>query len=146
MKPAIWKAIVESVENGAHQKHAAEAAGISEATLYRWLDADESLREQLTRAQGAKFSKAARVLFSGLDDEDPRIRKETAVEVLKRGAPQEWSATKIQRVEIEAGVHTVLDAVRPHMSREAYGELVVALARVQGLDTGTAEDAARDTH
>lgn len=51
--------------------------------------------------------------------------------------------TEKVHIEVLRELESILDSVEPHMSREAYAELLTAIARVQGVDHGEAgEDAA----
>lgn len=53
--PEIRAAIIEAVRNGAYAKHAAQAAGISETSLYEWQASDADFAGALA---GAKADRA----------------------------------------------------------------------------------------
>jgi transposase-like protein len=56
--PEVKAAIVESVRNGAYAKHAAQAAGISEASLYAWLADEPDFAGALEKAKADRTNAA----------------------------------------------------------------------------------------
>lgn len=70
--PAIAKAICDSVESGTPKKYAAQAAGISESTLYAWCAGDPEFSELVKRAEG--------------------IAVEANIKVIKTATPKNWTA------------------------------------------------------
>jgi transposase-like protein len=60
--PEVKAAIVESVRNGAYAKHAAQAAGIAEATLYEWIAADSEFDGALAQAKADRTNAGIRLI------------------------------------------------------------------------------------
>jgi transposase len=58
--PEVEQAIIDAVRNGAYAKHAALAAGVSEATLYSWQQSDPELAEAIERAVAERANAAIR--------------------------------------------------------------------------------------
>lgn len=120
LTPPVERAIVSAIARGNTRKVAAEAVGINEATLYRWLQQGggehpvklyREFREAITRAEaGAVMAAVGVVRFAG------RTNWQAMTWWLERRYPDEWG--RKDRVE-------VMDVVR----REAK-----KLADEMGLD------------
>lgn len=104
----VAAAIVEAVEAGAFQKDAAAAAGVSETTLYRWLQEGakdgahpelREFRESLTRARAhAKVSAIATLRRAASDD------WRAAAFLLERAWPDEWGRrTRLEHTGRDGG-------------------------------------------
>jgi transposase len=87
------QAICNSLKEGMFKKDAALLAGISEATLYRWIEEDESFDSRVE----ASVLEYKRTLIRNVTicaEKDGRL----ALEVLKRRFPKEWG-DKINMLE-----------------------------------------------
>lgn len=91
--PEVKAAIVESVRNGAYAKHAALAAGISEATLYEWQGQDAEFAGAIAQAAADRTNAAIR----SIADHGERDWKANAW-LLERTNPRDFrekSATEV---------------------------------------------------
>lgn len=134
--------IIAAMRAGAgYYRACAIACGVSGETARRWLRQGEagdqpyaSLAEAVERIRGTFTAKAEQTVHKAVENGDVSAARW----LLTKWVPDEYGdVTRIQ-VEVERSVQEVLDSVEPHMSREAYSELLHALARVQGLASGEA--------
>lgn len=82
----IKNKIYEYLKEGMHRKDAANMAGISEATFYRWLESDESFKSRI-EANILEYKRSLIHCVNTCAIKDGRL----ALEVLKRRFPKEWS-------------------------------------------------------
>lgn len=143
---AVAAEICDSVRKGNTLKGAAAYAGFDESTLYKWLRRGRAgeqpfvqFVQALTRAREEAKLEALAVIRAaqtpgefGVDDWRARAW------FLERSFPEEFG--KRLEIEVKSRVQSLLDDVEPLMSADAYAELVVAIARLEGLDPNEADD------
>ncbi len=133
--------IVSHIQTGAYKKHAAEACGISERTLLRWLalgtaedgkDPYRSFAIEVLRAEGEDAVETLkRLTKSGKGDWRSDAWK------LERKHPKQFGAKLHIEQEVQDGVTKVLEMARPHCDPEHYAGFVRAIAiaaDIEGLD------------
>lgn len=76
------------LKEGMYKKDAAVMAGISEATLHRWLKEDESFESQVV-ASILEYKRTLIRIVTACAEKDGRL----ALEVLKRRFPNDWNGT-----------------------------------------------------
>lgn len=144
--PEVIAQICDSLTRGNTLKGAIALAGFEERTLYKWLARGRSgeepyvqLVQSVTRAREQAKEEALRVILAaqtpgefGVDDWRARAW------FLERSFPEEFG--KRLEIEVKSRVQSLLDDVEPLMSVDAYAELVVAIARLEGLDPNEADD------
>lgn len=142
----VGSRIVSHIATGAYKKHAAEACGITEQTLHRWIalgladDAKEPYKTfaiNVRKAEGQDVvDTLKRLSESGKTDWRADAWK------LERKLPKQFGARLNIRTEVEDGVRKVLEMVRPHMDAEHYAGFVRALAvatDIEGVDQAGAD-------
>jgi len=98
--------ICSYLKEGLFKKDSAIMAGISEATLYRWLEEDESFKSRVE----ASILEYKRTLIKNMTvcaEKDGRL----ALEVLKRRFPKEWSES-VSVAEVHEGYEKERKVVR----------------------------------
>lgn len=86
--------IYKFLENGMFKKDAAMMAGVSESTLYRWIDEDKSF-ESRVEASILIYKQSLIRKINRAAEKDGRL----ALEVLSRRFPNEWSANRLNEIE-----------------------------------------------
>ena len=67
--PEVVKAIVQAIDMGAYDKHAAAYGGISEDTFARWLDRYADFADAIARAKGRRVVKWLAKMEAGADED-----------------------------------------------------------------------------
>lgn len=117
-----------SVAAGAPISVACRLAGVSRGAYYLWLREHPGFAERMAIAEGKRQQGALeRIERKGANDwrADAWLLERTS---------EDFREQKDLRVHVERGVEEVVTAVRQYMSEGAYGELIGALARLQGVD------------
>ena len=159
--------IVEFLKSGAYIETAAKAAGIGKSTLYEWLERGakedkgryRAFLEAVEEAQASDEMRGVQQLERLANDKVtvrcPQCESAVAVPVpnnvalnavtwkLERKYPDRYGGRVKLQVEakVQEGVERLLDAVEPHMSRDAYGELVRAIALEMGEQPVASQEA-----
>lgn len=102
-------AICNYIEDGMYKKDASVMAGISEATLYRWLETDESFKSRVE----ASVLRYKHTLIKNINTcavKDGRL----SLEVLKRRFPKEWDGISNvdEKLEYEGSTRQVADLLQ----------------------------------
>lgn len=84
-KTSTKEMICRYLKEGLHKKDAAIMAGVSEPTLYRWLEGDESFKSQV-EASVLEYKRSIINNLTRSTEKDGRL----ALEVLRRRFPSEW--------------------------------------------------------
>ncbi len=138
--PEARKAMLEHIANLAHPETAALAEGIPMRRFWATIHADPDFALALQRARARAECAAAKVLAVCMREGGiSKNQLRAAVEYLSRCCDG-WSSKTTLTMEVQNGVQRVLDEVGTEMSGSAYEELIHAVARVQGMDTGEASD------
>lgn len=67
--PEVVKLIVQAIDMGAYDKHAAAFGGISEDTFARWLERYADFADAIARAKGRRVVKWLAKMEAGADDD-----------------------------------------------------------------------------
>lgn len=86
----VKEIICSYLREGMFKKDSAVMAGISEATLYRWLEEDESFKSRV-EASILEYKRTLIKNVSTCAEKDGKL----ALEVLKRRFPDDWIDRKI---------------------------------------------------
>jgi hypothetical protein len=144
LAPEIHAKMVSLIKMGNYMETAAAACGISALTVRRWISdgqkpgADTELKKFSDDVLMAEGESEARAVLT--------VQK-AAVEdwramawFLERRAPERWGKRDIIKIEVEKELGTLLDAVQPMVSENAYREFVLAIAKLQGLTKESFEE------
>ncbi len=99
--------ILEYLKDGVSKKDSAVLSGISEATLYRWVEEDDSFKSQIE----ASILEYKHTLVKNLvanAEKDGRL----ALEILSRRYPNEWGVNAVNNDRTEALRKERIDVVR----------------------------------
>ena len=126
--PEKAEAIAKLVTFGVPIGDAAQAEGISRATLYNW------------RARSLEGKQPYKGFVEQLDGALARAKTNIMLNVI-RLSRKDWRAGAwwIERHDptpdqkLQAALQSLIEEVRPHMSADAYGQLIEAIAIVMGL-------------
>lgn len=102
-------AVCNYIEEGMYKKDAATMAGISEATLYRWLEIDESFKSRV-EASVLRYKHTLIKNINTCAAKDGRL----SLEVLKRRFPKEWDGKNNadEKLEYEGSTRQVADLLQ----------------------------------
>ena len=145
------RALVERISQGATLTEAASVAGVHRATVRAWLlrarqpDAPRELAEFAAAMRDAELARkdllidqvAKGMNIAGMPD------WKASAWLLERLYPEEFARRTIQERVVRSELEQLLEDVEPHMSHEAWGELLRACAKVMGLDNEAADPTAR---
>jgi len=124
--------LLAQIASGSPLAEACRITGVGKSTVYDWARKQDGFRERLERAEASRQSRLRHMVEEmGIERGDWRA----PAWLLERTSP-DYREQKGVAVHVERGIESILDAVQEHMSPEAYGELVDAVARVQGLVIG----------
>ena len=129
----IASELAGAISGGAPITVACQISGISRPTFYAWRRTYPEFDAKIREAEGNRQD----TLIQNIRTKGEKDWKSDAW-MLERTS-RDFRESKEVSVGVERGVEEVLDAVREHMSAEAYGELVTAIARIQGVDTAEAD-------
>lgn len=118
-KQSVKDNICNLLKEGLFKKDAAIMAGISEATLYRWIEEDESFKSRV-QASLIEYKRKLFNIVTKCSETDGRL----ALELLKRRFPNDWDGTS--------------DEFK-HSSETTTTEIAVLLQRILHTDDGTEE-------
>lgn len=131
----IRVALTRHVRAGSPYHNAAGLCGVPVRTLNYWLSKGREGVEpyaafyaDMERARMECQQDCIRTVITKASDD-----VSSAQWWLERTQPDVFGKTQTVRVEVEREVVSLLDMLQPHMSREAYVEMVHAVAVVSGL-------------
>lgn len=134
--------IVNLMRGGASQGRAAELAGVSSEAIRLWRRRGEREDAQGQQSDYTSFAVAVgRIEASVLAQCERTLVRSATVErnvgsakwLLSRLLP-EYRSSRWFEWEVREAVQRLLEDVAPHMSEEAYGELLHAIASVHGFE------------
>lgn len=134
--PEVATKLAASVSSGTPITIACRLVGVSRQSYYNWLRAHHDFAAEMHRAEGIRQEGVLQRLIAK-GEKDWRADSW----VLERTS-EDFREVKDVNLQVSKGVERVLDEVRAHMSEGAYGELIAAVAIVQGVAGAGAEQAA----
>jgi predicted transcriptional regulator len=146
LTPQMADAFLDAIAGGATITGAAELLGVTRETAHNWLKASRSAKPGLDvpdfaarydLACQARRDRWVEAVADGRLISGERDWKASAW-LLERLHAGEFAKKTIQEKVIRSELEQLLETVEPHMSREAYGELLHALAVVHGVDPNEA--------
>jgi hypothetical protein len=150
LTPEVQDKIVSMLRAGNYAAVAYTYAGICRRTYESWIKRGEressGIYHEFANAV-ARAESEAEARHVVMISTAAKSHWKAAAWLLARRNPDRWAASHTVRVEVQRGVEHVLDAVREHMSRDAYVELVNAIAAISGVDTADSDATAHSpTH
>lgn len=135
----VRAAILGSIENGASETAAAEAAGVGRTTLQSWKKRGEeepegpygAFLEGITRARAQAELDLVAVVRGAAAEGDWKA----ALEMLARRNPEEWGRKDMTEHRVEKRLLEVLTGLKGQVSEGAYAELSRALLAYAGADS-----------
>ncbi len=129
--------VLAAMRAGAGCKRACSLAGIHYDTVRRWRREGEREHDgrygefaaQANKIEAGFIAKAERTVYKAVDDGDVK----TSQWLLERRAADEYGRRDEVRIHVEREVVELLDKLEPHMSANAFAELVYAVGIVSGV-------------
>jgi transposase len=129
--------IVRAIELGANLEDAAGYVGVDPTTIHNWLKRGREARTGVFREFHDAVKRAlAEQKVNSIQVITRASAKhwKAAAWLLARRYPEEYGSKQTITVQVQRGVEQILESVREHMTSDAYGELIRAIAVVSGMD------------
>ena len=137
MTPAVHADIIKLVSAGVPLDRAARSSGFDPACVRKWIRWGKSGKGEPydSFSHDVEWHKADAIARCAISVQ--KASKEdwrAGAWYLERVDPDNFGRKNSLKVEVRRGVQDLLELVEPRMSEEAFGELVHAIASIQGVD------------
>jgi hypothetical protein len=140
--PELAKEITDFMRAGAGYGQACQLAGITRQTAWNWRKRGREEGEgayykfdiDIGKIEAGDISAAERKVKSIIRSEDSRYALNAATWYLERRAPDEYGRKDQIKVQVEARMEELVDAVQGRMDPDAFRQFIEAAAEAQGIE------------